>query len=316
MTRLPLKLHMQRLERGAILVWVVMTLTVIGALAYAMTRQSGMAAIAVGAGADTARARYLAEAGLNHARWQNEKAGCNGHANVMLTSLPGLGSYRAVVTASGKNGTAIDIQAISTTLTGGSYTLSKTGVIMHDTQNAQQAQFGPAKGASDIWLSADFPTQTMSNATYLELSQNRSNALLQFALSGIPVNSRVNNAALNLSEFLAGSGGVGQVSAHAVLTSWDAKKATWQDASKKQVWTTPGGDYDSANLAALTTAGAGLYSWDVTQAVDGWINNVIANNGLLLKPDGPLSGARFVSLEDPTSPATPQLLVDYSPPCP
>ena len=302
-------------QRGAILLWVVMTLTVIAAVAFTMTRQSGMAAQSVESGFDTAVARYLAEAALNHARWQNEKAGCSGHGSVVMTTLPGIGSYRATVTNK-QGGKSIDIQATGTTPAGASFTSYKTVVVMHDTGNQQTVQLGQGKKDSDIWLSADFPTQTMSNATYLELTQGRSNALLQFDLASIPANSRISKAVLSATEYFPVTGAPGQVSAHRVQKNWDAVKATWLVSKNSQSWTNPGGDYDSANLAVVNSVGAGQYDWDITSLVDGWSNNTVPNYGVLLKPDGPLAVARFASLQNTTGVANPELLVDYAAPCP
>ena len=306
---------MKRQQRGAILLWVVVTLTVVAALAFTMTRQSGMAAQSVESGTDTAVARYLAEAALNHARWQNEKAGCSGHGSVVMTTLPGVGSYQAIVTNS-QGGKSIDIQASGTTPGGASFTLNKTAVVMHDTQNQQTSQLGQSKSDSDIWLSADFPTQTMDNTTYLELNQGRSNALLQFNLASIPTNSRITKAVLSVTEYFPGTGFPGQISAHRMQKNWDARKATWSVSKNNQSWSNPGGDYDSANLAVVTSIGAGQYDWDITYLVDGWSNNTVPNYGVALKPDGPLSGARFASLQNATGIANPVLSVNYAAPCP
>lgn len=303
---------MARQQRGVVLLWVAVMLAVIAALAFAMTRQGAMTAQAVESSNDIAVAHYLAEAGAAMAKWRNDQAGCKSNVSVGATMMAGIGSFAATVSKAGSK--EIKIVATGTTLHTGQFVLTRDKVVVHDTSKSNNQNLESAGAASDTYLSSDFPTQSMSTATYLEMTQGRTNALLQFSMSAVPPGSRVNSATLKIVQTYPVAGAPAAVSVHRLLQSWTAPLASWNLARAAMPWTTPGGDYDSGNIAVTTVTAATSYSWDITDLVDGWSNGTFPNNGLLLKPDGPMSGTRFASL-DSTTAATPSVEVSFDPPC-
>ena len=66
-------------HQGFILLAVVLTLTVLAALAFMLSRQSAINAGGVVREHQPDVVRYVAEAGLSHALWQVNNANCSGY---------------------------------------------------------------------------------------------------------------------------------------------------------------------------------------------------------------------------------------------
>ena len=296
-------------QRGMVLLSVSLLLAMLAALAYSMNRDGAMAMQTVEAQYDLAKARYLAEAGLNLARWQDEQGGCSNPANLAATSLPGIGSFSATVSGPGKT---INVKATGVTLNGASYSLSRSNLAVHNLSKPSTASL---KISSDTYLRSDLPTQVSNTLDYYELTQNATVALLQTDMGGVPARSTILTAELKLFQYQAAASPAGQVvSVHRVARDWD-NNASWQMAKGTTPWTTPGGDYAAANVAAATLAGNGLTTtWDIAAMVDGWSNGLFVNNGLLLRPDGPLQQVRLASQENVSYPK-PTVNVTFYPPC-
>ena len=289
---------------------VSILLAVLGALAFAMSRQGAMAAHAVDVQYDTETARYLAEAGLNVARWRDGQGSCKKSDTVVMPSRIGAnGIYAAFIANSGKT---LDIDAVGKAEPGGAQvSLSRKNVAGH-TNVASDVTLGSSAG-HDTFLSADAPLTPQNNLRYLELTQGRSTALLQFDLPGDFDGAVVTKAELTLRQYQSNSVLPGLVvSVHRVTRDWDAS-ATWTIAKGSAGWTSAGGDYSAGNVAALAVTGNNTTTWDITALADGWANRAFPNYGLLLLADGPLQQARFYGFQSAQS--TPTLHLTYYKKC-
>lgn len=304
-----------RRQRGMLLLSVSLMLAMLAALAFAMSRESAMAAQTVDAQYDAAQARFLAEAGLNLARWKDEQAGCKNTANLPSTSLTGIGSFSATVATGSTNGASLKITATGVTPTGAKVTIFRDSVIVHDLTKPTNVTLKAGGSSSDTFLSSLQPLVEVSGTTYLELTQGLNTALLQFDLGPVKTNSSVVKADLKLYQYQSASSPPGQVvSVHRVSRDWD-NHATWLMAKGTTPWTNASGDYTAANVASATLSGNGATTtWDIAAMVDGWSERSFVNNGLLLRPDGPLQQVRFASMQS-NSYARPIVDVTFYPPC-
>ena len=300
------------LQGGAVLIWVALTLLATASLAFVVNRQAASSAQTVEASIDVSAARYLAEAGVSEAKWRNQQNGCKQNANIAPTSFAGEGSYQAMVSKG--PGKKINIVATGTTPSKAQFSLTRNNVIMHKVDQSNDISLGQGKNSTNTYLTLDFPAQTNDTASYLQLTQGRANALLQFSLAGLPADSQVTRATLSLQLYYPGTGSAGAVSVHRLTQAWDAAAANWTMAKSANAWTTPGGDYEAGNRASSVVGAAATYQWDVTSLVDSWSSAALPNAGLLLRADGGLSDARFASFSNSTF-ATPVIAVTYLPPC-
>ena len=143
--------------------------------------------------------------------------------------------------------------------------------------------------------------------------------LLQFDLD-LPARAHVTSAGLVMrTGALSTPAGVPiQVTAHRLKRSWDESYATWEDALAEQSWGSPGAssgelDYDEASLDSQTIATTNQpYAWDVTTAVQDWVNHGQPNYGLVLVGQaGQHALFSFLSSEMADSALRPMLQITY-----
>ena len=85
------------------------------------------------------------------------------------------------------------------------------------------------------------------------------------------------------------------VAAHRLLRPWSEIAAVWRQPTSGQSWGKPGAlqpgvDHEATALSALTVPinppNASHLQWDVTAAVNAWLQNPQSNYGILLAPGG------------------------------
>jgi hypothetical protein len=288
---------------------VALVLAVAGALAFAMTREGGMNVAAVDAEYDTENARYLAEAGLALARWQNEKLGCGSNVGFGTVTLPG-GQIVAQDSDIVRKGSSINVSLTATTSRGAANTLSGVTTRMHDYSKVTQTTVGGG-GGNDTFIRVGSPNP--GGASLLEITDGQSNALLNFPLPGGMNNAVVLKAELKLTQTDSLSTQPARsLSVYRVTTNWKGGEATWNLGASNSPWGTPGGDTAPNPVATVPIAGNSQYVWRIDALVDGWSNGGFANQGILLKGSGLLQ-AHFASFENAGN--NPQLAVRYLPSC-
>jgi len=295
--------------RGMLLLPVALVLAVAGALAFAMTRDGGMSVAAVDAEYDTENARYLAEAGLALARWQNGKLGCSSNVGFGTVTLPG-GQIVAQDSDIVRKGNSINVSLSATTSRGAVNTLTSVTTRMHDASKVTQTTFGGG-GGNDTFIRVGSPNPGGTNL--LEITDGQSSALLRFPLPGGMNNAIVLKAELQMTQTDSlSTQSPRSLSVYRVTTNWKNGEATWNLAAANSPWATPGGDTAPAPVATVAIAGNAQYVWRIDALVDGWSNGSLSNLGILLKGSGLLQ-AHFPSFENASN--NPQLAVRYLPSC-
>lgn len=293
-------------QRGMLLLPVALVLAITGALAYTMTREGGMGVSAIDAEYDTEVARYLAEAGMNLAKWQNQKRGCGQSRGFDTVTLPG-----GTITA--RNGDiqsedddTLRVAVAAATASGAAQRLERRGIVMHDLRSDKAITLDASDGAIDTSIREGSGAQ--AQAAYLELSDHKAHGLIRFPTSLVPQGALVTFAELKL--YHAGSDSTQSprsLAVHRVTRDWSGT-ATWTSP-----WSaTPGGAYAPQAVATVQIEGNRLYALRIDTLVQDWVDGTLSDHGLLLKPSGLLE-ARFASFEAAAN--RPQLLVRYYPRC-
>lgn len=293
---------MNRRQRGMLLLPVAIVLAITGALAYTMTREGAMSVAGVDRQYDLEAARYLAEAGLRLAKWQNEKRGCGSEVAFDGVTLPGVaGAVRATDVAA--DGADIDIDVVATGPLGSVSSASRRNLQRFDRSAVQQLILAASDG-DDTYIQSGSATQ--GSSPVLQATDNASYPLIRYSLGKVPSRSRIARAELSLYQFTSSSVQVERsISVHAVTRDWKKDDATWIFP-----WTSPGGDYQPALEATASIVGnSGRYAWRIDSLVRQWWGGALVNHGVLLKPSG-LNGANFYSFEN-TSSEKPRLMIDY-----
>jgi hypothetical protein len=291
-----------RRQRGILLLPVALTLAIVGALAYTMTREGSMDVSAVDARYDTEVARYLAEAGVNLAKWQNEKRGCDYDNGFGTVTLPG-GRVVSADVDSKNGGSNLSVSLTATTDRGAVHTLDDVVVPMVDLGDVDEVTIS---SGSDTTIRNG--STSLAGADYLEASDAKSHGVISFSLPSQLRNGAVISASMKLTQVdTKSTQPVRSLAVHRVTRDWSTGSATWTTP-----WSTPGGDYAPEPAASVAIAGNAEYTWRIDALVQGWANGLLANYGVLLKPSG-LLDARFGSFE--RSGSKPQLTVRYFPRC-
>ncbi len=143
-------------------------------------------------------------------------------------------------------------------------------------------------------------------------------AIVRFDLSSIPADVIVTEAALQL--YATGwSGSDLTLGAYAITRDVSMCQATWNRAQSGNLWGQPGCNDTSTDRRASpesTVSTSGIkkwYSFDLTTAVQEWLDGGLANNGVLLRGSSRLSKAAFyfASAEKSSISERPRLIITY-----
>jgi len=134
------------------------------------------------------------------------------------------------------------------------------------------------------WLCGQKGTKVLS-AGYVRYSAWNTwyRSLLQFNLSGVPADSYISSASVNLYDNKS-EAGIGAVELRELTKAWGEGPAlNWF-----YPWTTPGGDFNSeggTGSPAVPGQASGWWKFEsgMTSIVKGWIQKGVPNNGLVLK---------------------------------
>jgi hypothetical protein len=145
------------------------------------------------------------------------------------------------------------------------------------------------------------------------------NALLRWNLDLVPSGSWVQSAYLEMY-CTQGSGSQIDMSIFEILRPWQEASATWKTAYSGVSWNTPGCQAPGIDRAAIAGAIAtlqpstGWLSWDITDLVQGWVDDPSTNYGMILVPTQfrPKTEYAFASSEAYFS-VRPRLAIEYGP---
>jgi hypothetical protein len=294
-------------QRGIVLLSVCIALAIVAAAVFAANREAVVGMHGVNAQIETERARYLAEAGIHHAKWAAQKLGCGAAAfPAVAGSLDGMGSY-AATTSTGSGSGQMTVVASGTTSNGARANLTRAGIGSREPASpSSNIRVAEIVAGRDTSIRQDLPTTNFGADALLELGRNTGHALLEFQLPGEMRGGSVLSARLTL--YQQTSTGPGTVTVHSVLADWAETAATWTSAGPNIPWKADGGDYSSGAVATSLVFTAGtFYGWDVTAIVDAWVRNDVtpnglANRGLLLRAANTPDRAAFHSRENANAP--------------
>jgi hypothetical protein len=295
---------MRRLsQRGILLLPVALTLAVIGTLAYTMTREGAMQVSSVDAEYDAEVARYLTESGLHLAKWQNAKSGCK-EVSFGTVDLPGGRLVATKIDLKSKGDLRVSLRA--TASRGTERSLADQKATVYDLASVKEVTAKTAEG-TDITI-VDAPTSNLEKSDTLELTDDKSRALLKFdPLPGELGNASILNAQLTLVLYDSiSTQATRTLTAHRITRDWD-NRITW--AGFGASWAPAA----SASVA-IVDGTPRAYTLDIAGLADAWTSKTILNQGVLLKATG-LLNARFYSLDTTTAGDRPKLVVRYHPRC-
>ena len=300
-------------ERGILLLPVALTLAVIGALAYTMTREGSMNVSAVDAQYEIETARYLAASGVQVAKWRTAKDKCVNRgdaANFVALTLRG-GKVDATVEKWDKGVLTVSARA-TPVATGG----QRSGAVHTLTRKMQVHNLGDPKikiliggGADDITIVKN--SSNPPDAKSLTATDDTSLPLVYFELPTEMDNALISQANLKLTkEGLNATPANRSLGIHRITTNWTSSSVTWTTP-----WTVPGGDYvaqaAASSLIDENPPPRNEYVFPIHSLVQSWADDRRQNNGMLLKPTR-LVNASFTSFDGASKP---ELDVHYYLPC-
>ena len=290
-------------QRGMLLLPVALTLAVVGALAYTMTREGSMNVSAVDAQYDIEVARYLAASGTQVAKWRGSVDDCDDDEAAYGTlRLPG-GSV-TVGSAKASKG-ILTVSLTATTDRSRSVVAVTRAMQMIDLDNPKAANIiGPGDGDTTIVKSGG---PSLANADTLTATQDAAHPLLVFKLPPDMDRASVIQADLKLTKKSGNSSQPGRLLAvHRLTREWN-KNATWTSPRGDATpWTTPGGDYvDTPAASVVIDPGSGAYNGAYILRIDTlaqvWANSLPSNYGVLLKPTN-LANVSIISFDGSNKP--------------
>ncbi|OIQ96183.1 TGF-beta propeptide [mine drainage metagenome] len=302
-------------QSGFILLAVVLTLTLVAAIAFLLNRAGGMNMRMTAGGLQADSARYVAEAGLALIAFQTHGRNCSGYTDLPATTF-GTSSFSATVNPTA--GSPVTFTSTATLADGSTSTLTRTNVT--ETQTTPYTlTLQPGTPGLDTSIRSSIPNKNYGADTSLAIQNNQAEALVQFDLSSIPAGSKILSAQFSLYHQ---SGGNDTVSAFGLTQSWTEgtgagdSGATWNTYDGSHSWATAGGDYGPAAGIALTLPAINTWAtWDLTAWTSAWLAGIQPNYGIVLVANsGGLNS--FVSSDEPSSTTLrPKLDVTFLPPC-
>ncbi len=183
----------QSTQSGYIMLPVMVTVVLVATIAFMMNHEGSMGARTVSNALQAEQARYVAEAGLQHALWQTEQQGCGPYTNLTNQAL-GSDSY-------------------TTNLTSG---LGSTTSF-------------PIAVDQDSWIDSDRPEDnhaTDANLKILFDGGKIKRPIYRYDLSSLPADAAILSATAWF--YVNNDHPEGAVDIHALTTDWNEADATWQ----------------------------------------------------------------------------------------
>lgn len=304
---------------GFTLLPVILTMSLIAAIAFLLNRDNGMNAGMVSSQMDADRARYAAEAGLQAVNARIQSLSCAGGFPVagspVTNSNLGGASYSAYATSASGNITSL----VSTgTYNGTVVTLTRNNVYVYQSApKTYTLQPNPVTGIDS------FITRNSSNSngidSALSIRPLMDYPLLKFDFSMFPAGSLPVTATMSLYASSV-PGGTNAVAMHRLTTSWvegnGATGVNWTTRDGTLAWTSPGGDYHPVAVAAVpNTVNNAWNNFDATNLIAAWMLGRYPNLGVILVSD-PLAGNfRYDSSDKGITATRPKISFNYLLPC-
>jgi len=283
----------RRAQGGIMLLPVVLAVAVVGVLAFSMTREGGMGAAAVDADYEIARVRYLAEAGVTLARWQNEQEGCGStKRHTAPIVFPG---GRVTINGVDKadRGVKVDVTASLDATAAGATSASlslKREVQMRTVKETLLVD----DQSVDTYIGSSGATN-VNGHSYLLVADGKSHGLIRFKPIPEVKDSIIARAELRIElESLKLLGATGTLTVHGIEREWEQKNVSWTVP-----WTTPGGDAGPA-MGSLAVRRDEEIAIRIDALAQDWAAG-LPEYGMLIKSEG-ITEARIESFESGDEP--------------
>jgi N-acetylneuraminic acid mutarotase len=307
--------------RGFTLLPVMLTMGLIGAIAFLLNRDNGINAGLVSGQMDTDRARYAAEAGLQAVNARVQSFACGGGFPTVGTPTTngsfGGASYLAYATSASGNTTSLVSVG---TYNGTSVTLTRSNVVVYQVA-PKTYTLQPAAGAGVDTTIATNSATNFGAANTLYLNSNSDFPLLKFDLAAFPTGSQPVSTTLSLYSGFSFAWGTGTL--FRMTRDWQegtgaaspVDGANWTTTNGVTAWSTPGGDHHASAVASTWVSSGSWADFDVTDIATAWLRGRYPNQGVMLDFTSGFGTVNIVSSDSSDSAHRPKLSFDYLVPC-
>jgi len=174
-------------------------------------------------------------------------------------------------------------------------------------------------GMTDTYLDAWYPTTNYETKSTVSVRAiNIFKTLIRFDRLNLPTNAIIQSATLRLNIATRTNTNTITIQVYRLLRPWLAAQATWANASAGVPWAVAGAsgtaDRDSTLITNQSvTAATGWVDFDLTTAVQAWVNNPASNYGILLEAASGSPVAYYFNASDHVNlTVRPQLVVAYT----
>ena len=303
-------------SRGFILIPVILTLTLLAAIAFMLSRQGAINAGGVVREHQPDVARYVAEAGMNNTIWQANAANCTGYTDLTDVSL-GEHSYTTTITPT--TGSPVAINAVGTHSQGVSYSIQRDLVNVYQPPTTLVIQPDAANGKDAyLWYPSTTDNYGSVRETWVStMSNDKTVALYEFDLGAVPAGVKILSATLSLHHGQGWDSNV-PISAHQITNAWNETEVSWDNRTSAQAWDNPAGDFDPQVIDTTLVGPTSKirYEWQLKSVVEKWVNGGQPNYGVLLRTTAPnIDGERFYTSDDTDPTRHPRLTITYACEC-
>ncbi len=311
-------------QNGYILLPVILALTILAVLSYQLTTESALNVGSAVRNQEMQTAKYVAEAGLQHAIWQLNQANCSGYSDFTNGSL---GEYQYNTSITPKNGSPVTIIATGTDANGTAYSIKQESMKVYQTYQTLILQ--PGSEGKDAWVDANSPKDNFGKSNWMTISGNPTEKyfLGYFDLSSLPPESKIITASLEMyMDSVTNATSSSSFSLFRMTQDWIEGTGDWWDARDgvnwdtsdgSTTWTWPDNHYSIKAIATtkINPSFDGWHSWDIQKLVSLWHSNKISNFGFLIKADSSVQDAGFYSSDFKNTSKNPKLTITYTCEC-
>ncbi len=302
---------------GFTLLPVILTMTLIAAIAFLLNRDNGMNAEMVSSQMYADRARYAAEAGLQAANARVQSFSCAGGFPVIGSPVAnsnfGGASYSAYATTASGNTTSL----ISTgTYNGTSVTLTRNNIYVYQSAPKTYTLQPNATAGMDTYITTNSAT---NNGASGSLSLTATNfPLIKFDLSMFPAGSRPVSTTLSL---YANGGFLAFTHLYRMTGDWQegtgasGSGANWITSDGTTPWVTAGGDYHPTIITTFNGIPGYWLDFDTTDLASSWLSGSYPNYGVRFTPSTAFGSLTFTSSDNSDATKRPKMTFNYLLPC-
>ena len=264
--------------RGFVLLPVVLLLALLAVIGYLYNQAGALQGHLLSDGEDMDQARYVAEAGLNHALARTRLAGCGPYTD--LTDEPfGTAHYSTTLAL---NNVGSTLTTVRVPVTDDAWLEQNNGSANHGSDTVLQL------GSSLLGTASDWPV-----------------IRFDIANAGIPAGASVVSAVayLYVEQFTHSL----PVTVHRLTAAWNESTVTWNSL---------GSSYDSTVTTSISagTASGRYVAVNLSGLVQSWLAGAQPNDGIVLIPNVLNAGqtSRYASKEDSNAAVQPYLSITYT----